>query len=131
MNLNRQEGPLHLTLVVLCMRLDWQLSCMAEIFAELSPIFRDVRNSHVDTIPSNSVQDDVDPSLLLELFHPSTNVEEITLPNYVASHVGNKLEREGNARVMGVTQTSFIRVGSTSTYKPISSSQATPLAASR
>ncbi|KAH9963962.1 hypothetical protein BGW80DRAFT_1348960, partial [Lactifluus volemus] len=119
-----------LTLSVLCMRLDWQLSCMAEIFAELSPIFRDVRTFHFNKALGHSGQDDdVDPSLLLELFHPFTNVEKITLPDYVASHVGYKLEREENARVTGVAQTSFIRVGSTSTYstyKPISSSQATP-----
>ncbi|KAH9968534.1 hypothetical protein BGW80DRAFT_1338090, partial [Lactifluus volemus] len=120
-----------LTVSVLCRRLDWQLSCMAEIFAGLSPIFRDVKRFHFNTIQGNSEQDyvDHDPSLLLELFHPFTNVEEITLPHYIASHVGYKLEREENARVTGVAQTSFIRVGSTSGSYSVSfrrSSQATP-----
>jgi hypothetical protein len=103
MALSTQRGkPLHwqMVLSVQCMPLDWQLSCMSEIFAELYPIIRDVRNFHIDEIPSLS--DDVDPSPLLELFRPFTNVEELFLPHHVASHVRYFLEREGslpNARV--------------------------------
>ncbi|KAH9968516.1 hypothetical protein BGW80DRAFT_1527802 [Lactifluus volemus] len=52
-----------------------------------------------------SVQDEVDPSPLFELFRPFTNVEELFfLPQHVSSHVMYILEQEGirvlpNARV--------------------------------
>jgi hypothetical protein len=104
MTLTQRGRPLQMMLRVLCMRLYWQLSCMAEIFAGLYPIVRDVRNFHVKADPSFS-QDDLDPSPLLELFRPFTNVEELFLPQHIASHVGYVLEREGlvlNARVTGV-----------------------------
>jgi F-box-like len=102
MTLLQQEKPLRMTLKVRCMPLDWQLSCMAEIFADLYPIVRDVRSFYIIAIPSNSVQDDVDPSPLLELFRLFTNVEKLFLPQHIASHVTYILEREGllpNARV--------------------------------
>ncbi|KAH9968514.1 hypothetical protein BGW80DRAFT_1562615 [Lactifluus volemus] len=99
--------PLRMRLRVLCMPLDWQLSCMAEIFAGLYPIVRDVRNFQINAIRSDSEQDDVDPSPLLELFRPFTNVKDVFLPQHIASHVRYILEREGllpNVRVA-----SFIR----------------------
>ncbi|KAH9968527.1 hypothetical protein BGW80DRAFT_1562623 [Lactifluus volemus] len=102
MTLTQRGGPPQMSLNVLCTPLDWQLSCMAEIFAELYPIVHDVRNFHIDEIPSDSEHDDMNPSPFLELFRPFTNVEELLLPQHVASHVRYILEREGllpNARV--------------------------------
>jgi F-box-like len=106
MTLTQPGRPLQMMVRVLCMPLDWQLFCMAEIFAELYPIVRDVRNFHIDAIPSGLVQDDVDPSPLLELFRPFTNVEELFLPHHVVPHVMYSLEREGllpNARITPCT----------------------------
>ncbi|KAH9968525.1 hypothetical protein BGW80DRAFT_656694 [Lactifluus volemus] len=73
MTLTQRGRPHRMMLRVLCMQLDWQLSCMAEILAELYPIVRDIRSFHINAIPSDSVQDGVDPSPLLELFRPFTN----------------------------------------------------------
>jgi F-box-like len=102
MTLTQRGRRPRMMLRVLCMPLDWQLSCMAEILAELYPIVRDIRSFRINRIPSDSVQDGVDPSPLLELFRPFTNVEELLLPQHVESHVRYILEREGllpNARV--------------------------------
>ncbi|KAH9968546.1 hypothetical protein BGW80DRAFT_1254410 [Lactifluus volemus] len=110
MTLTQRGRPLQMKLRVLCMPLDWQLSCMAEIFAGLYPIVCNVRTFHISAIPSDSAQDDVDPSPLLELFRPFTNVEGLFLPHHVASHVKHILEREGllpNVRVTDVAGNTF------------------------
>ncbi|KAH9968545.1 hypothetical protein BGW80DRAFT_1338312 [Lactifluus volemus] len=102
MTLSQRGTLLQMRLRVLCMGLDWQLSCLAEIFAELYLIVRDVQNLYINEIPSDSVQDDVDPSPLLELLRPFTNVKEFIFPEQVALHVRYILEQEGllqNARV--------------------------------
>jgi F-box-like len=125
MILSQRGRPLRMVLTVLCMPLDWQLSCMAEIFANLYPVVRDVRSFHIDKIPNISGKDDVDPSSWLELFRPFTNVEELLLPEHVALHVRYILEREGllpNARVTVISTSS-----SPASSPPISRTSSRPI----
>ena len=50
-----------------CKRADWQLSCMAQVFDQFSPIPSRVEELRINTTQSSSEQDDVDGEQWLEL----------------------------------------------------------------
>jgi hypothetical protein len=84
-----------MTLRVRCMSLDWQLSCMAEICANLLPIISDVRHLHIDaSFHFPSEHDDMDSLPLLELLRPFRNVMRLDLADTVALYVKSALKKE-------------------------------------
>jgi hypothetical protein len=90
-----QETRHQMTLRVRCMSLDWQLSCMAEICANLFPIVSDVRHLHIDaSLPFPSEHDDMDPLPLLDLFRPFSNVTRLFLAKAAALYVKYTLKQE-------------------------------------
>jgi F-box-like len=104
-----QQTRHQMTLRVRCMSLDWQLSCMAEICANLFPIVSDVRHLDIDaSFPFPSEHDDMDPLPLLELFRPFSKVKRLFLSEAVALYVKYALKQDvamevlPNAREMEV-----------------------------
>ena len=106
-----QQMRHQMTLRVRCMSPDWQLSCMAEICANLFPIVSDVRRLDIDAsfpFPFPSERDGVDPLPLLELFRPFSKVKRLFLSEAVAWYVKYALKQEvamevlPNAREMEV-----------------------------
>jgi hypothetical protein len=77
------------------MQLDWQLSCMTEVFDNLSPIVSDVQQLDIGaSFPLPNKQDDMDPLPLLELFRPFINVQRLLLTANVERYVTYALKQE-------------------------------------
>jgi F-box-like len=88
-----QETWDQMTLRVQCMSLDWQLSCMAEICANL--FVSDVRHFDIDaSLPFPSEHDDMDSLPLLELFRPFSRVTKLFVSDTVELYVKHALKQE-------------------------------------
>ena len=61
------SSPAPLRLQIPCKQLDWQLSAMAQVCGQFSPILRRVETVGIDTTQPSSSQDDVDSEQWLEI----------------------------------------------------------------
>ena len=85
------------TLSILCERLDWQLSSVAQIASQLSPFLPSVDYLYIDTdvdFHLSAEETDVDASQWLELFRPFTYVTEVCVTNNLVPGIAQALAME-------------------------------------
>ena len=87
------NGNEHCILGTSCRRLDWQLSFVTEILAQLSPLLSNVRSLAIERGDRLPGMEDMDSTQWLELFRPFTHVtlvrvsEEQLVPSIVQALV--------------------------------------------
>ncbi|KAI0253439.1 hypothetical protein BJV78DRAFT_210097 [Lactifluus subvellereus] len=97
-------GPIgHLSVRISCRELDWQISSMAQICSQLSPLLSglerlDVRADYLRL----GWQDDIDSIDWLDLFRPFTAVEKLSVSGGLGPQVAVALEEVAGEMVMEV-----------------------------
>ena len=83
------------TLSILCERLDWQLSSMAQIASQLSPFLPSVDHLHIfANVYFLAEETDVDATLWLELFRPFTHVTKVHVMHDLVPGIAQALAME-------------------------------------
>jgi hypothetical protein len=96
--------------LIYCIRLDWQVSTLAQICGQILP-FRSRVISLIIEFSSHPHPDDMDSTLWLQLFHSFPSVQRLTIPVKLEPFIAAALEGltgESAAEVLPSLQTLFI-----------------------
>ena len=110
---------MNLRLEISCCRLDWQLSCIAQVCNSSIPqsLISAVKHLYIldywnGYLGSQVCQDDIENSQWLELFHPFTGVKDLYLSSFFASCIAAALRElvgERLTEVLPALHTVFLR----------------------
>ena len=98
-------NPIWLKLGISCIKLDWQLSALAQVCNSCLPTLSSLERLSIcnDNIyPPSHRQDDIDNTQWLELLNPFVTVKDLCLSKEVAQHVASALQGLSEERVTEV-----------------------------
>ena len=88
-----ESGRSHFALRILCQRLDWQVSRLAEVLSQSSPLLTNVDHLSIGAYDlQSSSQDDMDNIAWLELLRQFIAVKALRVSAQVAGHVADALK---------------------------------------
>jgi hypothetical protein len=78
---------------IMCNKLDWQVSSMAQICSQIRPFRSSVESLVIDCDVWSVLQEiEIDPTVWLQLFHSFSSVQHLQIPDYLERSIAAALE---------------------------------------